>query len=73
MALTQVDREEIAMMIAAAQKPVVCTAENPHQGRLHYAGNKSGEYLCECGMRYQKDGRGRLREAAPLRPLRPVG
>lgn len=35
-----------------------CTAELPHTGQMSYA---TGRYLCRCGMRYSKDGRGGLR------------
>jgi len=35
-----------------------CTAEYLHTGELNYSG---GRYLCRCGMRYSKDGKGGLR------------
>jgi len=35
-----------------------CTPDYPHIGELSYS---TGRYLCRCGMRYSKDGRGALR------------
>lgn len=72
MPLNEADRSEIARMIADGQRVTPCSAENFHQGRLHYSGGRSGMYVCECGMRYEKDGHGGLRDSPPLRPLRPV-
>jgi len=41
----------------------VCSAELPHPNKLVYVRRSagSGQYMCECGQVYEKDG-GRLRE-----------
>lgn len=67
-----ISREEVLTLIAEAlQRPIRCTAENPHEGKLRYSGGSAGIYRCECGQRYVKDGHAGLRDA-PV-PLAVVG
>jgi hypothetical protein len=72
MSLTQADREEIALLIreGQAQNAIVnqCRADYPHEGKLRYNRGNPGVYTCECGKRYEKDGRGGLRDAPAIRP-----
>lgn len=57
-----VTRAEVQEMLAEALRgPVRCRAEYPHEGKLRYTRGNPGVYHCECGMVYEKDGRGGLR------------
>lgn len=76
MALNEADLMTIANMINAAlaqgQLGRQCTAEYFHEGKLRYTGSRgSGVYICECGKRYVKDGRGGLMDA-PVRAPQPA-
>jgi hypothetical protein len=71
MALTQADKVELQEMIEGAMdafrannpQAARCRAEYPHEGKLRYARGNPGVYVCECGQRYIKDGKGGLRDA----------
>lgn len=66
----QADFAELTRRIGALESRVTaasesqCTAERPHPNRLVFVrrGPGRGEYMCECGMVYEKDGNGGLRD-----------
>lgn len=69
MPLNQQDREEIGEMLRVAlagqTQANKCRADYPHEGKLRYNRGNPGVYVCECGQRYVKDGRGGLQDALP--------
>lgn len=57
-----VSRAEVQEMLTEALRaPVRCRADYPHDGKLRYSRGSPGQYRCECGAVYEKDGRGGLR------------
>jgi len=66
MALTEKDLEQIVELIREQKGEVLhCSAAALHTGKLSYSGGRNGTYTCECGMHYEKDGRGGLRAYIP--------
>lgn len=55
-------RAEIAKQLEGAIRPatIQCNAQLPHDTIVFQRGPNM--YLCRCGMKYEKDGRGGLRE-----------
>lgn len=51
-------QRQITALQASSQVRGRCNTEFPHIGELSYS---AGRYLCRCGMRYSKDGKGSLR------------
>jgi len=51
--------DKVTSLLAQGSADGQCNAEFPHIGEMSYS---AGRYLCRCGMRYSKDGRGGLRE-----------
>jgi len=49
---------KVEALQAATQVTGQCSPEFPHIGEMSYS---AGRYLCRCGMRYSKDGKGGLR------------
>jgi len=68
----QADLDVLIAQIAALEVRVTaasdsqCTPELPHPDRLVFLRQSAGYgyYMCSCGMVYEKNGRGGLREAA---------
>jgi len=71
MPLNEADRAEIRDMIRESDRtalmplagPVQCRADYPHDAKLRYQRGPN-VYVCECGKRYEKDGKGGLRDVA---------
>jgi len=58
------DLERKVNALAAVPGSELCSAEYPHFGQLSYT---NGRYLCRCGQRYSKDGKGGLRQEPTVR------
>ena len=59
-----VNRAEIEEIVRSVLgEKVKCRADYPHEDQLSFRRGNPSLYVCQCGQRYLKDGRGGLMEA----------
>lgn len=71
MPLNQGDRDEIQEMINGGMRALAvanpatakCRPDYPHEGKLRFNRGNPSYYVCECGAKFIKDGKGGLRDA----------